>query len=194
MRRSRCIAPSGLGCWSQLRLRAIQCLCYELTLRKMPFELELPLPVIYKGLKLDCGYRVDMVVAGTVVVEVKAVEHIAPVHEAQLLTYLRLEGWSSNQLQRPGVARRDRAPRAWTRRIGGLMRVTCSTREVYRFYFASLSDWPSLCEAALAPHVLDSKLKKNHSPASSRLAGLARSSAVNWDRHSFPRLSGRLDR
>jgi GxxExxY protein len=41
----------------------VQCLCYELTLRKLPFALEVPLPVIYKGLKLDCGYRMDMVVA-----------------------------------------------------------------------------------------------------------------------------------
>ena len=71
----------------------VQCLCYELQLRSMPFRLELPLPVQYKGLKLECGYRVDMLVADTVVVEVKAVERMVPVHEAQLLTYLRLGGW-----------------------------------------------------------------------------------------------------
>src|ERR1022692_78744 len=71
----------------------VQCLCYELTLRKIPFGLELPLPVVYKGLKLDCGYRVDLVVAGEVVVEVKAVERLVAVHGAQLLTYLRLGGW-----------------------------------------------------------------------------------------------------
>jgi GxxExxY protein len=82
----------------------IQCLCYELTLRKIPFGLEVPLPVVYKGFKLDCGYRVDMVVAGAVVAEFKAVEHVAPIHEAQLLTYLRLEGRSSDQLQCPAVA------------------------------------------------------------------------------------------
>ena len=76
----------------------IQCLCYELTLRKIPFELEVPLPVVYKGLQLDCGYRVDMVVVGAVVVEVKAVEHIVPVHEAQLLTYLRLGAWKAGLL------------------------------------------------------------------------------------------------
>jgi GxxExxY protein len=70
----------------------VQCLCYELTLRKLPFALEVPLPVIYKGLKLDCGYRMDMVVADRVVVEVKAVERLAPINEAQLLTYLRLSG------------------------------------------------------------------------------------------------------
>jgi GxxExxY protein len=66
-----------------------QCLCYELTLRKLPFNLELPLPIVYKGLKLDCGYRLDLVVANAVVVEVKAVESLIPVHTAQLLTYLR---------------------------------------------------------------------------------------------------------
>jgi GxxExxY protein len=91
----------------------IQCLCYELTLRKIPFELEVPLPVVYKGFKLDCGYRVDMVVAGAVVVEVKAVEHIAPVHEAQLLTYLRMGAWKAGLLinfnvpvLRDGIVRR----------------------------------------------------------------------------------------
>ena len=91
----------------------IQCLCYELTLRKLPFELELPLPVVYKGFKLDCGYRVDMVVVSTVVVEVKAVEHIVPVHEAQLLTYLRLGAWKAGllinfnvPLLRDGIVRR----------------------------------------------------------------------------------------
>ena len=82
----------------------VQCLCYELTLRKIPFELERPLPVVYKGLKLDCGYRVDMVVAGAVVVEVKAVESIAPVHKAQLLTYLRLGGWKAGLLINFNVA------------------------------------------------------------------------------------------
>ena len=49
----------------------VQCLCYELNLRKLPFLLELPVPISYKGLKLDCGYRVDLLVAQTVVVEVQ---------------------------------------------------------------------------------------------------------------------------
>ena len=56
------------------------------------------LPVVYKGIKLDCGYRVDMVVVGAVAVEVKAIEDIAPVHEAQLLTYLRMGGWKAGLL------------------------------------------------------------------------------------------------
>jgi GxxExxY protein len=75
-----------------------QCLCYELTPRKLPFTLELPLPVLYKGLKLDCGYRLDMVVADAVVVEVKAEESLIPVHAAQLLTYLRLGAWKAGLL------------------------------------------------------------------------------------------------
>jgi GxxExxY protein len=90
-----------------------QCLCYELTQRKLPFTLELPLPVLYKGLKLDCGYRIDMVVADTVVIEIKAVERLIPVHTAQLLTYLRLGAWKAGFLinfnaptLREGIVRR----------------------------------------------------------------------------------------
>ncbi len=70
-----------------------ECLAKELTLRQIPFERQKPLPVEYKGLKLDCGYRLDFVVAKTVVVEVKAVDALIPVHEAQLLSYLKLGGW-----------------------------------------------------------------------------------------------------
>jgi GxxExxY protein len=69
------------------------CLCRALTVRGVSYERERPLPLAYKGIKLDCGYRLDLVVAGSVVVEVTAVESIAPIHEAQLLTYLRLGGW-----------------------------------------------------------------------------------------------------
>jgi GxxExxY protein len=70
-----------------------QCLCRELTVRGIPFERECPLPLEYKGIRLECGYRLDLLVAGSVVVEVKSVEALAPIHEAQLLTYLRLGGW-----------------------------------------------------------------------------------------------------
>jgi GxxExxY protein len=58
-----------------------QCLCHELTLRGVPFVYEQPLPVVYKGLQLDCGYRVDLIVADAVVVELKTVDRLAPVHE-----------------------------------------------------------------------------------------------------------------
>jgi GxxExxY protein len=70
-----------------------ECLCRELSLREIPFERQRPLPVEYKGTRLDCGYRLDLLVMGTVVVEIKAVEAIEPIHEAQLLTYLKLGGW-----------------------------------------------------------------------------------------------------
>ena len=68
-----------------------ECLCHELHLRGLSFE-RLPLPVQYKGLKLDCGYRLDVVVENPVIVELKSVEKVLPVHEAQLLTYLKLTG------------------------------------------------------------------------------------------------------
>lgn len=70
-----------------------ECLCKELTLRQIPFERQRPLPMEYKGLKLECGYRLDLLVADTVVLEIKAVDAIIPIHEAQLLTYMKLGGW-----------------------------------------------------------------------------------------------------
>lgn len=69
-----------------------RCLAQELSIIKVPFEREVDLPVTYKGTTLDCGYRMDLVVDRAVVVEVKAVSEIIPIHEAQLLTYLRLSG------------------------------------------------------------------------------------------------------
>jgi GxxExxY protein len=71
-----------------------ECLCQELALRGIPFERQKPLPLEYRGIKLECGYRLDILVASAVVVEVKSIEAIAPIHEAQLLTYLRLGGWN----------------------------------------------------------------------------------------------------
>ncbi len=70
-----------------------QCLCRELELRQILYKRQQALPVEYKGLKLDCGYRLDLLVAEAVVIEIKAVEALHPIHEAQLLTYLRLGGW-----------------------------------------------------------------------------------------------------
>jgi GxxExxY protein len=69
------------------------CLCHELALRQVQFERQRPLPVSYKGTLLDCGYRLDLLVASQVVVEIKAVDKLQRIHEAQLLTYLRLGGW-----------------------------------------------------------------------------------------------------
>jgi len=69
-----------------------QCLAHELELNEVPFRRQVPVPVVYKGMKLDCAYRLDLVVADTLVLEIKAVEKLLPVHGAQLLTYLKLTG------------------------------------------------------------------------------------------------------
>ena len=69
-----------------------ECLCHELAANGLKFRRQVELPVQYKSVKLDCGYRMDIVVSETLVVEVKTVERLAPVHEAQLLTYLKLSG------------------------------------------------------------------------------------------------------
>jgi len=69
-----------------------QCLAYELGLRGLSFERQLQLPVKYKSIDLDCGYRLDFVVERELIVEIKAVERLLPVHEAQLITYLKLTG------------------------------------------------------------------------------------------------------
>lgn len=70
-----------------------KCLCRELELARIPFQRQAPLPVVYKGINLDCGYDMDVVVDGKVVLELKAVERVLPIHEAQLLTYLKLGGY-----------------------------------------------------------------------------------------------------
>jgi GxxExxY protein len=75
-----------------------ECLCHELTVRHVPFDRQRALPVEYKGLRLDCGYRLDLLVADSVVVEIKAVEKLLPIHDAQLLTYLKLGGWKAGLL------------------------------------------------------------------------------------------------
>jgi GxxExxY protein len=69
-----------------------ECLCFELKSAAISFKRQLPLPVIYKSVKLDCGYRLDIVVEGRLVLELKTVEKLLPVHEAQMLTYLKLSG------------------------------------------------------------------------------------------------------
>ncbi len=70
-----------------------ECLCHELHLRNIPFQRQVPLPVVYKGTKLDCGYRIDLLVKNEVIVELKAIDSILPIHEAQALTYMRLGSW-----------------------------------------------------------------------------------------------------
>ncbi|HEX2996505.1 MAG TPA: GxxExxY protein [Anaerolineales bacterium] len=69
-----------------------ECLRYELLQRDYVALQEVPLPLIYKGLRLDCGYRLDLLVNDAVIVEVKSVNDLAPIHEAQLLSYLKISG------------------------------------------------------------------------------------------------------
>jgi GxxExxY protein len=66
-----------------------ECLCYELTQSRTPFQRQVPLPLQYKGLNLDCGYRLDLLVGDAVIVEIKSVDELLPIHSAQLLTYLK---------------------------------------------------------------------------------------------------------
>jgi GxxExxY protein len=69
-----------------------ECLCFELRQNALKFKRQVSLPVIYKSVKLDCGYRLDIVIEDRVIIELKTVERLMPIHEAQMLTYLRLSG------------------------------------------------------------------------------------------------------
>ena len=68
------------------------CLCHELSLNNLKVERQKAIPISYKGIKLDAGYRLDLVVENQVIVEIKAVSELLPVHEAQLLSYLKQVG------------------------------------------------------------------------------------------------------
>jgi GxxExxY protein len=67
-----------------------ECLCHELTLRNLHFERQLIVPISYKSVKMDCGYRLDLLVENTVILELKSVDRIHPIFEAQLLAYMRM--------------------------------------------------------------------------------------------------------
>lgn len=69
-----------------------ECLCYELKQKKVAFQRQVSLPLTYKETVLDCGYCIDLLVDGQVILELKTVERLLPIHEAQLLTYLKLTG------------------------------------------------------------------------------------------------------
>jgi GxxExxY protein len=69
-----------------------QCLAHELSLAGISFKLQCPLPVKYKAIKLDCGYRIDLLVNDELIVELKSVDQIMGIHQAQLLTYMKLFG------------------------------------------------------------------------------------------------------
>jgi GxxExxY protein len=75
-----------------------ECLLHELHLRNLKVDRQKGLPVVYKEVKLDCGYRLDLLVEGRVIVELKSVENLAPIHEAIILTYLRLSGHKTGLL------------------------------------------------------------------------------------------------
>jgi GxxExxY protein len=75
-----------------------QCLARELHLNGIAFTLEHPLPVEYKGIKLDCGYRIDILAENRLIIELKAVEEIRGIHKAQLLTYMKLSGFDTGLL------------------------------------------------------------------------------------------------
>lgn len=69
-----------------------ECLAYELTDRGLQFRRQLAIPIVYKSVKLDAGYRLDLIVESKVIVEVKAIDQVQPIHQAQLITYLKLSG------------------------------------------------------------------------------------------------------
>jgi len=91
-----------------------ECLCHGLHVREIAFQRQVPLPVRYKAVSLDCGYRLDLIIEDSVVLELKCVERVLPVHEAQLLTYLKLTGkrvglllnFNVSVLTRGGVVRK----------------------------------------------------------------------------------------
>jgi GxxExxY protein len=69
-----------------------ECLSFELGQSGMIYRRQVPLPVVYKDVRLDCGYRMDLVVENELIIEIKATERLMPIHEAQMITYLRLSG------------------------------------------------------------------------------------------------------
>ncbi|HIJ61856.1 MAG TPA: GxxExxY protein [Rhodospirillaceae bacterium] len=69
-----------------------ECLCHELSQNNIAYRRQVAVPVIYKGLKLDCGYRLDIVADQSLIIEIKAVERLLPIHDAQIMTYLKLTG------------------------------------------------------------------------------------------------------
>jgi GxxExxY protein len=75
-----------------------ECLSLELKEHGLAHSRQVPLPIVYKSIRLDCAYRLDFVVEGKLVLELKAVEHLLPVHRAQLLTYLKLSGFKTGLL------------------------------------------------------------------------------------------------
>lgn len=82
-----------------------ECLCFELSLRNLSFVRQHSLPIQYKSVAIDCSYRIDLIVRDRVIVEIKAVEQLIDIHEAQLLSYLRLGHWPVGLMINFNVAR-----------------------------------------------------------------------------------------
>ena len=82
-----------------------ECLCHELALQQIPFERQVDLPANYKGALLECGHRLDLLVANCIVIELKSVESVTNIHKAQLLTYLKLQNCWLGLLVNFNVAR-----------------------------------------------------------------------------------------
>ena len=106
-----------------------QCMAHELSLRALGFGTQVPVPVLYKGLPLDCAYKADLIIEHDVVVELKSVDLISPMHQAQLLTYLKLTGARVGLLINfnvrrlaDGVTRFHRLPRQAAAGSGGTSR------------------------------------------------------------------------
>ena len=69
-----------------------ECLSYELVQQGLSIERQKPIPILYKQIKLDCGYRIDLLIEKKIIIELKSVDALAPIHEAQILTYLHFAG------------------------------------------------------------------------------------------------------
>jgi GxxExxY protein len=69
-----------------------ECLAYEMTKANLLFQRQTALPVVYEGVRLDCGYRIDFIVDNQLIIELKSVEKLLPIHDAQIITYLKLSG------------------------------------------------------------------------------------------------------
>lgn len=91
-----------------------ECLCHELEKRGIKFERQKPLPLVYGTVRLSCAFRMDLVVEGAIVVEIKSVGHLEPVHSAQLVSYLKLAvlhlgllfNFNVRNLSRDGIVRK----------------------------------------------------------------------------------------
>jgi GxxExxY protein len=75
-----------------------ECLMYELSRKELYVKRQTPIPVVYKDIRLDCGYRIDLLVENSVVIELKSVDSLAPIHHAQILTYMRFSGINTGLL------------------------------------------------------------------------------------------------